>query len=759
MKSACSIHVRGVVQGVGFRPFVYRLARANTLAGWVLNGDEGVEIHVEGTEERLDAFLRDLRIQAPSASAITGIDVDAADPAGLEDFTIRTSRLRVRPTARISPDLAVCDQCLRELFDPGDPRHAYPYINCTDCGPRYSIILALPYDRANTTMASWAMDDGCAREYYLPASRRFHAQPVACPACGPHYRLQYHRETIKGDQAVVQRAAGLLRHGAILAIKGLGGYHLACDARQSETTAGLRERKYRKEKPFALMARSLDVAREIALLSNEAEALLTSPARPIVLVPARLHLPHVAPDNNELGLMLPYTPLHHLLFAAGAPDLLVMTSANRSSEPIAYEDQEALARLAGLADGFLIGERPIARRVEDSVARSGPLGPVILRRGRGYAPGAVTFMPFTRPVLAVGADLKNTVTLVVEGQAFVSQHVGDLDHHPAFQAFKETIGDLLSMYDVEAKDLLLVRDCHPEYLSARHALELGAREERAVQHHRAHVASVLAEQGAWEQRVLGMSLDGTGYGDDGTIWGGELFVGSLVEGLERVGHLRPAALVGGDAAARHPVQAAAGFLAQLDGLPPLDVTPFEFPARYHDSLRLLERETRVFATTSVGRLFDTAAALVGFTRPVTFEGQAAIWLEQLAQRAPSVAPYSFPFDGQELDFRPILRAVVDDRLRGRDVFEIARAFHAGVAQGLGHAALSLCRAHSLNTIVASGGVFQNMLLVEELKRLLEAEGLALWTNSAVPPNDGGISLGQAALAGLEPTPCTNSQSL
>jgi hydrogenase maturation protein HypF len=758
MKTACSIRVRGVVQGVGFRPFVYRLARANTLTGWVLNGDEGVEIHVEGTEERLDAFLRDLRLQAPAASAITEIAIDHADPAGLAEFTIRASQLRDRPTARISPDLAVCDQCVGELFDPKDPRFAYPYINCTDCGPRYSIITALPYDRASTTMAPWAMDETCAHEYHNPASRRFHAQPVACPTCGPHYLLHYRDEVIEGDREVVQRAASLLLDGAILAIKGLGGYHLACDARQAEAVAALRERKYRKERPFALMARNLEVARELAEFTIEAEVMLTGPARPIVLVPAKRQLPYVAPDNAELGLMLPYTPLHHLLFAAGAPDVLIMTSANRSSEPIAYDDEDALTQLADIVDGFLVGERPIARRVEDSVVRSGALGPVILRRSRGYAPGAVTAIPSAQPVLAVGADLKNAVTLVVDGQAFVSQHVGDLDHYPAFRAFEETIRDLLSMYAVEVDDLLLVRDCHPQYLSTRHALELGAHQVRAIQHHRAHVASVLAERGAWESRVLGVSLDGTGYGDDGTIWGTEFFVGSVVEGLERVAHLRPAALVGGDAAALHPVQAAAGFLAQVDGLPPMDAGPFAFPGRYRDTLRLLESGTRVFSTTSAGRLFDTAAALVGFTRPVTFEGQAAIWLEQLARRASSVAPYAFPFRGQELDFRPLLRAVVDDRIAGRDVGEIARAFHAGVAHGLRDASVSICHAYGLDTVVASGGVFQNMVLVEELKRLLDTEGLELWTNCAVPPNDGGISLGQAALAALEQTPCTNSPS-
>jgi hydrogenase maturation protein HypF len=469
-----------------------------------------------------------------------------------------------------------------------------------------------------------------------------------------------------------------------------------------------------------------------------------------VLAPALVTLPGVAPENGDLGIMLPYTPLQHLLFAAGAPDVLVMTSANRSSEPIAYEDDEALERLSGIADGFLIGERPIARRVEDSVARSGPLGPVILRRSRGYAPGAVATLPVSRPILALGADLKNAITLVVDGQAFVSQHIGDLDEYRAFRAFEETIRDLLSMYRVRREELLLVSDHHPQYRSTGYAAEIGAREVRAIQHHRAHVASVLAERGEWDLRVLGLSLDGTGYGDDGSIWGGELFAGSVIEGFERAAHLRPASLVGGDAAAQHPVQAAAGFLDQVDGLPDVGAAPFQFPERFSNSLRLASGGVRVFRTTSAGRLFDAAAALAGFTRPVTFEGQAAIWLEQLARDAPAAEAYPFPFDGTELDFRPLLLALARDRARGRDPAECARAFHSGCARGLADAAVTLCRARGLDTVVASGGVFQNQLLLADLAARLAAEGLSVWTNHAVPPNDGGVSLGQAALAGLGP---------
>ena len=483
MASACSIRVRGVVQGVGFRPCVYRRACANTLSGWVLNAEEGVEIHLEGAEAGLEAFVNSLKTQPPPAANIAEIEVHPAQLVGLREFSIRTSQRGEHPTVRISPDLPVCDDCLKELFDPADRRYGYPYINCTNCGPRYTVVRTLPYDRQNTTMSDWLLDDYCIAEYANPADRRFHAQPVACPACGPSYYLQPGGSTLQGIEASIREAARLLNHGQILAVKGLGGYHLACDASNAATVAALRERKFRKEKPFALMAKDVSTARSLVELSPEAEALLASTARPIVLAPVaksalartKIGVAGIAPDNHELGVMLPYTPLHHLLFGAvGAPGVLVMTSANRSSEPIAFEDKDALERLAGIADSFLIGQRPIARRVDDSVARVGTFGPAVLRRARGYAPGAVTTLPTNRPILAVGADLKNTVTLVVEGQAFVSQHLGDLDHYQSLRAFHETISDLLSMYEVHSDDLLVVRDLHPQYASTAHAEALSS---------------------------------------------------------------------------------------------------------------------------------------------------------------------------------------------------------------------------------------------------------------------------------------------
>ncbi|HEX3370730.1 MAG TPA: carbamoyltransferase HypF, partial [Candidatus Cybelea sp.] len=546
-EEARRLHISGIVQGVGFRPFVYRLAHAHALHGWVLNGERGVEVHVEGPAETLARFVAAIGAQAPEAARIAAIEEESAAVAGFAGFVIRESSKGKRPTVRVSPDLPVCSDCLRELADPRDRRFAYPYINCTNCGPRYSIVLALPYDRPQTTMRDWPMCDFCAGEYHDPGNRRFHAQPVACPQCGPAYILQSQGRRVSGSVAI-SRAAELLNGGAIVAIKGLGGYHLSCDARRPDAIRNLRERKYRKERPFALMVRDLEVARELAELTPQHEELLCSVTRPIVLAPARMQLEGVAPQNRELGIMLAYTPLQHLLFAAGAPKALVMTSANRSSEPIAYADAEALERLAGIADAFLIGEREIARRVDDSVTGIGAYGPTVMRHARGCAPQAIARVPAQRPMLCLGADLKNAITLVVDGQAFASQHIGDLEHYAAFTAFRETVADLCAMYEVRASDLLVVHDAHPQYASTQFAHTLEG-EHRAVQHHRAHVASVLTEREAFDATVTGIAFDGTGYGDDGTIWGGEIFTGSIRDGFERAIWLREAALPGGDAAA------------------------------------------------------------------------------------------------------------------------------------------------------------------------------------------------------------------
>lgn len=742
------VAVEGVVQGVGFRPFVYRLAKRHGLKGWVTNREFGVEIHVEGSQSDIEAFLRELEAQAPPAARISRVEAGKTAPGNAGEFAIAKSEKADPPTTRISPDLPVCRDCLKELFDPLDRRFRYPYINCTHCGPRYSILLGLPYDRDRTTMRDWSLCEHCRVEYEDPLDRRFHAQPVACPTCGPGYVLRGWRRRARAEsQQVIEEAARMLSAGKILAIKGLGGYHLACDALRPRAVAALRKRKFRKEKPFALMARDMQTARRLVKLTPEAEELLTSVARPIVLAQAKAKLAGVSPENQDLGVMLPYAPVHHLLFDAGAPTVLVMTSANHSSEPIAFRDEDAFVRLNGICDDFLVGERPIARRVEDSVIRHTCLGPMVLRRARGYSPGAVARLPCSRPILAVGADLKNSVTLSVDGQAVVSQHLGDLSQLDVLQACEETIRDLMNMYEVSPEGTLVVCDLHPEYASTCLAQSLPGR-KMYVQHHRAHIASVIAERSAWETPVIGLSFDGAGFGDDGSIWGGEVFVGSLAEGLARVAHLRRATLVGGDAAARFPVQAAAGFLVELDGLPDLLPPPFSFPEKFPQLLDLARGRFRSFPTTSIGRLFDTAAALLGFTRRISFEGQAASWLEQLGRSGKQVRRYPFP----AFDYRPLLQAILQDRAKGVELAAIARSFHAALARALVEQCLQLQEEVDIRTVVLSGGVFQNELLLSEIAgqfgRVPRKKRMELWINRHTPPNDGGISLGQAAMAAV-----------
>jgi hydrogenase maturation protein HypF len=800
----CAVRLRitGIVQGVGFRPFVYRVAKENGIAGWVLNGADGVDVRAEASADAIARFVGTVRTQPPPAAQIASFDVSPVAVAGYESFEIRTSERAGKPTVRISPDLAVCQACLRELFDPGDRRYRYPYINCTDCGPRHSIVLELPYDRPSTTMREWPMCERCAAEYEDPHNRRFHAQPIACHACGPGYVLRHgdfkthsvvssnagepppsaasNVSNVTAGYAAIELTAQVLRAGAIVAIKGIGGYHLVCDARNAESVDLLRARKFRKERPFALMARDLGVARTLIELDASAETILSSSARPIVLGAARTHFAAVAPDNAELGVMLPYAPLHHLLFAAGAPETLVMTSANRSSEPIAYEDEDALQTLAGIADAFLIGERRIARRIDDSIVRtfSSPANghvetrvPAVLRRSRGFAPRVVASVPSTRPILALGGDLKNAIALVVAGEVVVGGHIGDLDHYSARIAFEAAIGDLCGMYGVRLEDCAIACDAHPGYVSSIHATTLPGTLV-PVQHHRAHVASVIAERAAWDTEVLGIAFDGTGYGDDGTIWGGEVFVGSVRRGFERATHLRPAPLPGGDAAARFPVQAAAGFLSEVPEITGLCDAPFYFPERYVAALATIERGVRTFRTTSFGRLFDTVAALCGFVREMTFEGQAAMWLEQLAVSCGSVAfptsdasiksdasirdasarndAYRLPLVEGTLDYRPLLADIVRDRIAGRDPGAVARGFHLAVVR----AVVDLAKAFAGLPVVVSGGVFQNRLLLEMLRGEL---GDRLWTNASVPPNDGGICLGQAALAAFALAPKFSGQ--
>ena len=692
--------VGGVVQGVGFRPFVYGLAVRHGLGGFVLNDGAGVVIEAEGAPQALDAFAAALLTEAPPLARVDSLTSEWLEPLAEQRFSIAPSETGGR-SALIPPDVATCDDCLRELFEPADRRYRYPFINCTQCGPRFTIVRTVPYDRPNTTMAGFPMCADCAREYADPLDRRFHAEPIACPVCGPRVSMP------------VEDAVALLAEGAILAVKGLGGYHLACDAADEQAVARLRAHKHREEKPFAVMT-----ARPAVLvdLDDDEARLLTSRERPIVLARRRDRLaPSVAPGTQWLGVMLPYTPLHHLL-CADFDGPLVMTSGNRSDEPIAFDDGEACERLAGIADAFLAHDRPIHRRCEDSVVRAA----FPVRRSRGYAPGALRLPVAGHPVLAVGAELKSTFCVARGGEAFLSPHLGDLDSELAYRAFETDLELYLAMLDVEPG--LIAHDLHPEYLSTKWALEQEA-ELVGVQHHHAHAAACLAEHGETGP-ALALVFDGTGYGTDGTLWGGELLRCDLAS-FERLAHLEPVPLPGGEAAIRESWRVAAVYLERL-GLP----VPFERWELVRESLK-----ANAPLSSGMGRLFDAVAALLGVRETVSYEGQAAIELEQLAGDAVA-APYDWRFG----DAAELVAAIVEDT---RPRAEVAAAFHETVAAA---SAAACVDAGGADTVVLSGGTFQNLRLLASARARLEAEGFRVLTHRLVPPNDGGISFGQVAVA-------------
>ena len=750
------MRVRGVVQGVGFRPFIFRLAQQLRLSGWVRNDLEGVLIEAAGPPEVLAQFVRAIREEAPPAARVEQIEVLEQRTGGLpEGFAILESETKGSITVLISPDLTLCPDCLRELLDPANRRYRYPFINCTHCGPRYSIIQQLPYDRPHTTMRAFAMCADCAREYHDPLDRRFHAQPIACPVCGPVVHLwDAQLQTVASQHPAIVQAARLLREGQILAIKGLGGYHLACDATHAGAVERLRTRKKRRFKPLALMASNLEALQGYVELSGPAQQLLESLERPIVLLPkGPVPLPEsLAPGSPDLGVMLPYTPLQHLLFAEGAPPLLVMTSANCSGEPMVYRDED-LGRLSGLADYYLVGERPIARRVDDSVMALADGKPIMLRRARGFAPSPVLYSErFQQPILALGALLKNSIALCIGGQALVSQHLGDLEELEARLAFRETIQDLTQMYQMDLEQTLVVHDLHPDYPSTQYAAELPG-PKRAVQHHQAHIASVLAEHQCWEEPVLGFAFDGAGLGLDGAVWGGEVWVGSLEQGLQRAAHLRYAPLLGGDAAAVYPAQAAVGFLQELTGwerlLPEHTV---------QQGKNLLRSKLPIPSTSSIGRLFDSVAALLGFHTRQDFEGQAAIWLENLARTAGGARVYlsAQPVAGFVLpliqtsgllqwDYRTLLETILNCLNMNMPKEQVAWHFHAALAMGVVAAAQVLRDIFASSSVVLSGGVWQNRLLHQMALSGLREQGFKVRWNQAVSPGDGGLALGQLAL--------------
>jgi hydrogenase maturation protein HypF len=717
------VRVDGVVQGVGFRPYVHALATRLRLAGRVGNDVAGVFVEVEGAPDAVGEFLRALERDAPPLAHIEHVRVSEAAPSGAAGFEIaRSDAAGVRSTL-VSADSATCADCLRELFDPADRRYRYPFVNCTNCGPRFTIVRDVPYDRPLTTMAGFDMCGPCRAEYDDPGDRRFHAQPTCCPDCGPRLSLAAAADPLAD-------AVRRLRNGEVLAVKGLGGYHLAVAAFHPNAAATLRARKHREDKPFAVMTADVDQARELCVVDEQSLSDLTGRRRPIVLMPRRDGAPiaaAVAPGNRYLGVMLPYTPLHHLLLRdLGQP--IVLTSGNLSEEPIVYRDA---APLAGIADAVLDHDRPIHIRTDDSVVRAGAL----LRRSRGYAPEPVTLArPCRRPVLACGAELKNTFCLAKDSHAFVSHHIGDLENLQTYRSFTEGVEHFSRLFEIAPK--VVAHDLHPEYLSTKYALGLDGVELVGVQHHHAHIASCLADNRE-SGPVIGVAFDGTGYGPDGTIWGGEFLIASLQD-YERIGHLAPVPMPGGAAAIRQPWRMAAAYLGDaVEGWRPEWATVVAMAAKGVNSP----------STSSAGRLFDAAAALLGVRDEINYEGQAAVELEQLAD--PNVADgYPVRVDGLIVHGVDLLHGIVADRTAGIEPPVMAARFHNGVAAAI----LAGCRQardrSGLGAVALSGGVFQNVLLTTRTVNLLADNGFRVLTHRRVPTNDGGISLGQAAIAGV-----------
>ncbi|PZS15752.1 MAG: carbamoyltransferase HypF [Pseudonocardiales bacterium] len=769
--------ITGVVQGVGFRPFVHRLATELGLSGFVGNDARAVFAEVQGSAQALDAFGRRLTLDAPSLAAVETVDaesihVDSADAPG---FTIVASRAGAGTRTLVPPDTATCDACLAELFDPADRRYRHPFITCTSCGPRFTIIEDLPYDRPATSMARFPMCDACAAEYENPADRRFHAQPVACQDCGPVLWFEAGATRVDGANAALAAAQRALHAGAIVAVKGTGGYHLACRADDADAIARLRERKARDQKPFALLARDLSVARRLVRFDHDVQQVLTSVARPIVLMQRRAGAPVadlVAPGNPLLGVLLPYTPLHHLLLApvpgadVRAPDVLVLTSANVSDEPLCFDDDDAARRLPRLADAVLTHDRAIHVPCDDSVVRVVDGHELPVRRSRGFAPlpvGLVAGLPTT---LACGGELKNTCCLIEGANAFCSAHIGDMGSLDTTRAFERAVSQLTTLH--QARPQVLAADAHPSYLTRawaeRHSGGPGEPELRLVQHHHAHVVSLLAEHGRIGHPVIGVAFDGTGYGDDGTIWGGEiLLLGRDTAAYRRAGHLLAVDLPGGDGAVRNPCRVALAYLDAAGvpwdrGLAPVDACP---PAELVAVSAQLDSAVGSVRCTSMGRLFDAVASLLDVRHRVGYEAQAAIELEMLAEKgrldpAAAAPPWRFGVgpDGV-LDYRPVVRALVDGMRCGVPRESLAYGFHVAVAEAVADSVRQIAAASGVRLVGLTGGVFQNVLLLRACRQRLADDGFEVLVHRLVPPNDGGLALGQAVVAALTTRRGTN----
>jgi len=748
------IDVAGIVQGVGFRPYVYRLANECGLTGLIANTPAGVSIEVQGDAEAVERFLERLPKEIPPLAKITGIAPRDAELQQETAFQIKASSLRAAAKALISPDVSVCEDCLRELLNPRDRRFRYPFINCTNCGPRFTIIHDIPYDRARTSMAKFKMCAACQAEYENPASRRFHAQPNACWDCGPQVAL-LGADGARIDVAEpIREAARLLQQGSVVAIKGLGGFHLACDAQNEAAVGKLRERKRRVEKPFAIMVRRVEDAARLCVADELSKKMMSSFERPIVLLPRRAEVasvPGIAPGNRYLGLFLPYTPLHHLLFQSGKFESLVMTSGNLSEEPIAIDNEEAIRRLNQIADAFLVHDREIVRRCDDSVARVTAGQPQKLRRSRGFVPVPVQLEKETQAVLAVGGELKNTVCVVRGSEAFLSQHVGDLENLESYRFFEEAVQHLQRILETEPK--VIAHDLHPDYFSTKWAQERTGVELVGVQHHHAHVAACMAENHL-DGKVIGIALDGTGYGTDGAIWGGEVLVTDYA-GFERAAHFEYVPLPGGAAAIHEPWRMAVSYLAKHFGK---DVEKLGLPflaeidsRKLSVVLQMMEREINSPRTSSCGRLFDAVAALVGLRGTVNFEAQAAVELEMAARDSGSEAAYPLDLNLHgaiwQIGTKSLLEWLVRDVRKQTNVAEISRKFHNGLALVLVEAAEKIRERTKLNRVCLSGGCFLNALLLETMIAEMKERSFEVFFHTEVPAGDGGISLGQAVIAG------------
>jgi hydrogenase maturation protein HypF len=776
-----SIHVSGIVQGVGFRPFVYNLAQHCQLTGWVRNTSAGVEIEVDGENVQLQAFVEHLKADFPPLARIDSISVTERPVSGFTQFDILHSEAVEGAFQPISPDVALCADCLREMNDPADRRYRYPFINCTNCGPRFTIIQDIPYDRPKTTMASFEMCPACAAEYTDPTNRRFHAQPVACPNCGPKIWLEEFPAAKDGKRSVLitvgeeglQRARRQLSSGKILAVKGLGGFHLACDATNPQAVAELRRRKLRVDKPFAVMLPDYAMIKRHCHISDAERALLESPAHPIVLLRRRSTsriTRDVAPGQRLIGVMLPYTPLHHLLLenGKGFPEALVMTSGNLSEEPICTDNVEARTRLADLADAFLMHDRDIHIRTDDSVVRvisyeltrnkETPSNSALisryslypLRRSRGYSPFPVHLPWDVPPLLAAGAELKNTFCITNGNYAFLSHHIGDLENYETLQSFETGIAHFENLFRV--KPVAIACDLHPNYLATRYALERAERENLpvfSIQHHHAHIAALMAEHGLdGSHPVIGVAFDGTGYGADGQIWGGEFLIADYA-GFKRAAHLKYFPLPGGDAATRRPSRTALGLLHAL-GLDWDEALPTHADLCYDDRTAIraqLQHNLNSPLTSSMGRLFDAAAALAGVRQQVNYEAQAAIEFEALADPDEGRL-YPFEF-GEQINPTAAIEALIADSLSGVSIPKISARFHNGVAEMVKNVCLRLSDEFDISEVALSGGVWQNMTLLRKTLALLEKEGFTVYIHSQVPTNDGGLALGQAAIAGYK----------